>query len=167
MNSPDDPYAFPTPSYGPGAGAGYGPNAGAPPPPPSVAPPGDPYAAGVTASWNTPVGVPANLGPDGLPAIGRPPVVWLYAALGAAVVGLVIALLLNEPIGLVFVGWFVAGPVAIGLLAAFSVFDTRRQAQPIYDPVDWAKTLYYVVVAVAMLGVLLSAWWIAQWAGRL
>ncbi|MFY2786890.1 hypothetical protein [Rhodococcus sp. MALMAid1271] len=66
-----------------------------------------------------------------------------------------------------FAGWAVAGPLAIGLLAAHTMSDTKQRAKPFYSQSGWAVPTYWVVLAVAFIGVGLCSWLIADWAARL
>jgi hypothetical protein len=99
-----------------------------------------------------------------------PPLVWFVVALALAVVGVALAGLsaLSGPmIGSAVGGWLLAGPLAIGALAVFSRVDTRRRTEAIYSAPTWTSTLYWVVLAVCLLGIAVGAWQIALWAGTL
>lgn len=98
--------------------------------------------------------------------VGTPPLAWLLAALAVGLVAAGIALVLGGSILYATVAWALAGPVAIGLLAVFTQQDVRRRSLPIYAAPQWVSTLYWAVVAVAGVGVLTSAWHIAEWVGR-
>ena len=110
--------------------------------------------------------------PSGMAALttAGPPLVWFAVALGLAVVGVGLAGLsaLNGPmIASAVGGWLLAGPLAIGALAVFSRVDTRRRTEAIYSAPTWTSTLYWVVLAVCLLGIAVGAWQIALWAGTL
>lgn len=86
---------------------------------------------------------------------------WLAAPAGAALIAIVTQSLSRNH--WVAVGsWLLAGPVAIALLAVFVRRDTERRADPWYAElafVDWARR---VVVILALVGVALSAYTIAD-----
>lgn len=95
------------------------------------------------------------------------PVLWCALAGVAALAGIALAVLGTGSTKLAFVGWAVAGPLAIGLLAAHTLFDTKQRAKPFYSQPGWAAPVYWVVLAVAFVGVGLCSWSIADWAARL
>lgn len=111
-----------------------------------------------------------GLGPD-VPAAplhaARPPVAWLLAAAGVAVVGGVLAGVLGGSIALAGVGWALSGPLAIGLLALFTQRDTQARATPVYLATSWVRPAYVAVLVLVVVAIGLSAWRIAEWAGRL
>jgi hypothetical protein len=84
-----------------------------------------------------------------------------------AVVCAVAAAVIGESPQVAFAAWVGAGPVAIGLLAAFSVQDTAQRARPVYSAQPWTRALYWAVVVLAAIGIGISAWQLALWAGRL
>lgn len=99
-----------------------------------------------------------------------PPLIWFVAALALAVAGAVVALvgaLSGGMIATALVGWLLAGPIAIGALAVYNRVDTRRRTESIYSAPSWTATLYWLVLAACLIGIALSAWQIALWAGRL
>ncbi|MCK8647259.1 hypothetical protein [Mycobacterium colombiense] len=99
-----------------------------------------------------------------------PPLVWFAVALalGLAGVALAGASALGGPmIAAAVAGWLLAGPLAIGALAVFSRVDTRRRTEAIYSAPTWTSTLYWVVLAVCLVGIAVGAWQIALWAGTL
>lgn len=102
------------------------------------------------------------------------PVRWLGAALVVAVAALVVVVVAFVTTGTsggrilpMSIGWVLAGPAAIGLLAVHARADAADQAVRIVAPPTWARTLYWIVLAVAFAGIGISAVSIAQWAGRL
>jgi hypothetical protein len=110
---------------------------------------------------------PASLG--ALSTAG-PPLVWFAVALALAVVGVGLAgtsALSGPMIAAAAAGWLLAGPLAIGALAVFSRVDTRRRTEAIYSAPTWTSTLYWIVLAVCLLGIAVGAWQIALWAGTL
>jgi hypothetical protein len=141
--------------------------------PPS--PPSGPYGSGATGVGPTPPGPPtgpfAAPGPPGLSLaieVTTPPIGWLVAAIVAGLVALAVVLGFGGAVEWAVVAWVIAGPVAIGLLAGFTIHDNRRQTSPLYDnrrPL--VPSLYWPAVAVAGAGIAISAWYIADWVGRL
>jgi hypothetical protein len=174
-----DPFAFGPPQGGDPWGPPPG-HATQPAPPPNGPghgfQPGFPPGAGhqpATSAW-PPAGGDFPFAPspglDGVLTAGRPPTGWLAGALAAAVAGVVavsVAVLLRISPWPAFAAWALAGPIAIGMLAAFSRSDIRQRARPIYSARSSASVLYWSAVAVAAIGIGLSAWQIADWAGRL
>jgi hypothetical protein len=99
-----------------------------------------------------------------------PPLVWFAVAAGLAIVGALAAGLgaLGGPsIATGALGWLLAGPVAIGALAVFNRVDTRRRTEAIYAAPTWVSTVYWVVLALCIVGIAIGAWQIALWAGTL
>lgn len=111
-------------------------------------------------------GRPTGFGPGPITA-GHPPVRWLVAGIVVAAVAVVTAAVFGRSVPVAFAAWALAGPVAIGLLAVFAVRDTRERSRPLYTSPSWTPTLYWSVIVVAAVGIALSAWRIADWAGRL
>jgi hypothetical protein len=96
--------------------------------------------------------------------------VWFAVALALALVGVALAgarALGGPMIAAAVAGWLSAGPLAIGALAVFSRVDTRRRTEAIYSAPTWTSTLYWVVLAVCLVGIAVGAWQIALWAGTL
>lgn len=147
--------------------------------PRGAAPPGPGFMSVEAPSSGVGVGLPGGTPPadafNSLPTSGSvgalpvagPPLAWLVSAMVAALLGAGLALALGDTIGVAFGAWVVAGPVAIGLLAAYTTQDTRERAQPVYTHPSWTPGAYWVVLVVAIVGIALAAWRIAGWAGRL
>ena len=165
-----DPFDF-----GPHPGGGFGWSPGPTPygPQPgtqSGAPPTAPVP-GPTGPWPAPVPGDTSVydpSPDlSGTAVGKPPVGWLVAALAVGLAGAVVAFLGRDPV-LAILAWALAGPGAIGLLAVFAQRDVAQRALPIYLSSPGRTTaLYWAAILVAAVGIAVSAWYIAQWAGRL
>ena len=149
----------------PGGPIRYGPPPGAGP----TAPVPPPTAPGPTAQWPPPSDGPPGFDPPDLSAttVGKPPLGWLVGALAVGLVGAVVAFFGRNP-AIAIVGWALAGPGAIGLLAVFAQRDVGQRALPIYihSPARTAA-LYWAVIAAAAVGIAVSAWYLALWAGRL
>lgn len=98
----------------------------------------------------------------------KTPMVWLWAAVAAAVGGFVLAALhffRDLPISLPFAGWALAGPVGMALLALFQSIDTKRRAGS-YSESNAARSMFAVATALLLLAVIACALCIALWAGR-
>lgn len=109
-----------------------------------------------------------SAGPDSL-AVAGPPLSLFALASGVAVLGAALGLtvvVIDGAVPLAFLGWLLAGPAAIGVLAWFSGVDTRRRLAAVYSSPTWLSSGYWVVVVVCVLGIAASAWRIALWASR-
>jgi hypothetical protein len=115
-------------------------------------------------------GQPAAVAPGATLQTAGPPLIWFAVALGLALLGVIIGVL-GAVLGLGWPtavgGWLLAGPIAIGALALYTRVDTRRRTEFIYSAPGWTTTLYWVVLAVCLVGIAVGAWQIALWAGRL
>ncbi|WP_198671953.1 hypothetical protein, partial [Desertihabitans aurantiacus] len=111
-----------------------------------------------------PVGAPAG---DAV-AVARPPVGWLAAALGVAVVAVLLVLGVARPVPAVPLGgWLLAGPVAVSLLALYTRRDVLARTRPVYAAPGWVRPAYVVVSVLVVLAVAVTAWRLADWVGRL
>jgi hypothetical protein len=100
--------------------------------------------------------------------VATPPIGWIIGAIVAGVAALTVVLVFGGAIEWAWAGWVIAGPIAIGLLAGFTIFNIRRQASPLYDDRgSLVPSLYWLAVVIAGAGVAISAWYIADWVGRL
>jgi hypothetical protein len=135
--------------------------------PPQYGPPPGP-APGPTDLWPPSPSGPGLDPPDlSAAAVGKPPLVWLVAALVVGLAGAVVAFFGRNPV-IAVVAWALAGPGAIGLLAVFTQRDVGQRALPIYiHSPGRTMALYWAAILVAAVGIAVSAWYIAQWAGRL
>ena len=158
----------------------FGPSAGGPASPRAGSRPSDDFSTGFDPWANQPktqarqggadrdafggVIAPATL------ATAGPPLKWFGVALVMAAAGVALAVVSATNGGGVLApalaGWLLAGPVAIGALAVYTRVDTRRRSESIYSAPRWAARLYWVVLAVCLIGIALGAWQIALWAGR-
>lgn len=122
----------------------------------------------VTGPFGAPFGSPP-VGPHPPPQeSASAPVAWLAAGAVLAALALVAALLFGGTVSVAIAGWLVAGPVVIGLLALYTLRQTRALALPFATgPSSGLRLAYAGVVALTMIAVLVSAWRIAEWAGRL
>ena len=106
------------------------------------------------------------LGAEAL-AVAHPPVALFALAFALAVVGLAIGLVWGSRFGAAFAGWLLAGPVAIGVLAAYGRVDTDRRTYAVYSAPRWVPKVYWAILGVCLLGIAVGAWHIALWAGTL
>jgi len=101
-------------------------------------------------------------------APARIPLRWLGLGIVTSVVAAVVALLYGTAVPVAFLCWALAGPVAIGLLGVHVLRATSVRAGPAtYTESGATVPLYWTALAVAAIGIGLSAWQIADWAGRL
>lgn len=81
------------------------------------------------------------------------------------VIGVVVgALFWDEWISVI--GWVVAGPLAIGVIAWFTTRDTARQAAPLYVRPDWLTLGYVGALLLIAAGIVVSTVGFALWMGR-
>jgi len=99
-------------------------------------------------------------------SVAGPPVGLLAVAGGVAAVGIVVAAL-GWGTWIALIGWGLAGPAAIGVLAAFLAVDTDRRTQAVYVRPDWLTAAYVVVALLAGAGIVVGALGAGFWAGRL
>lgn len=101
-------------------------------------------------------------------AVAVPPVRWLGISVLVALVSAGLALAFGAAVpGLAISGWVLSGPLAIGLLAYFTVLDTRERTKATYIAPTWVRAGYWVCVVVSLAAVLVCALRIAFWVGRL
>lgn len=124
-----------------------------------------------------PVSLAPSFASDNAPAsafsAAGPPLIWLALAGGAALLSVIASVVswqlwglgVNAPIAAV--SWLLSGPLAIGLIAVFMLQDTARRAHPFYVTSGVVKPSYWVVLGLALLGVMLSSVHLAFWIGRL
>lgn len=106
-------------------------------------------------------------GPVPMPAAPlKPPVVWLALSALAAIVGGLAAWFWGIRLLPAMLGWLVAGPVAIGLLARYVWLDTVRRAQPTHADYAWTGPGYFGCLVLAILATAVAAFEIAVWFGR-
>lgn len=98
----------------------------------------------------------------------HPPLVWLYAATGVALVALVLVLVFWGVVPIAIAGWVLGGPIAIALTSIFQSADTARRTQIGYSTGRnaLAKTLYIAALVLGLAAVVVAAVTLAMWAGR-
>lgn len=94
------------------------------------------------------------------------PVVWLMVAALLEVAGLVLALLSDLRPALSLLGWALGGFGAIGVLAWFTVEDSRRRTDPWYSAAAGPARVRAVLMGTAVLVVALNSYRFADWASR-
>ena len=99
-------------------------------------------------------------------ALARPPLNLFGLAIALAAAGALIAGVWGGALAAATVGWFLAGPAAIGVLAVYTLVDTRRRTDAVYSAPSWTGTVYWAAVAVCLIGITIGAWHLALWAGR-
>lgn len=123
-------------------------------------------------------GQPPGASPAASGSVGRSapaqmrtaPATWLTAGGAAAVIGLtvaVVAMIALDSGPVAVLAWILGGPVAIGLLAVFTHRDTQARASAFYSEPTWISISTRVVLVTSCIAVILSAWNIADWIGRL
>lgn len=139
---------------------------GAPFAPPSGSPFGGPvsgsHAPGGQGFPASPATTPAA--PESLEPVG-PPLGILVAAGVVAALGIVLGAVFYGG-ALSAVGWFLSGPVAIGILALFVSRDTARRAAPVYLRPGWVGAGYVGVLVLVAVGVILGSIGFAMWMGH-
>ncbi|WP_426225102.1 hypothetical protein [Pseudarthrobacter sp. DSP2-3-2b1] len=101
----------------------------------------------------------------GVPA--KAPVIWLTGAIACAVVSLVVAAAFGASPALAISAWLMGGPVAIALIAFFSLRDTRARTHTLYSADAKVPWLYRLALFLSLAAVVTSALNIANWVGRL
>lgn len=130
------------------------------------------------ATWGSPYYDEDSVATEGLDFAPQPtPLTMLYLALGSASVGLVIGLVVNYLLGgrpttatvaIAAVGWLLAGVVAVLGVAAYQSRDLASSATSMfYQPNPSASLLRLAPLVVGALGVVLTTYYIADWAARL
>jgi hypothetical protein len=95
-----------------------------------------------------------------------PPARWLLAAAGCVVAAFALGSFGGPRAYFWVLGWLVGGFVSIGLIAAFTLADSRRRADPWYTARPVLSYLRTALLALAIVAVALNAWRIADWASR-
>ena len=99
-------------------------------------------------------------------SVARPPLNLFVLAIALAAAGVLIAGIWGNTLIDAALGWLLAGPVAIGVLAIYTLVDTRRRTDAVYSAPSWTGSAYWVVIAVCLAGIAIGAWHLALWAGR-
>lgn len=107
-----------------------------------------------------------NLAPH-LGAPAKAPVIWLAGAVACAVASLVLAAGFGGSPALAISAWLVGGPVAIAMIAFFSLRDTRARTHTLYSADAMVPWIYRLALVLSLAAVVISALNIANWIGRL
>jgi hypothetical protein len=94
-------------------------------------------------------------------------VFWLVACAVVVIAAGLLAALWGESPQWAMVAWVASGPIAIGLLGAFTLFDTRAHAKSVYSAAEWVKPAYVGCLLLCGVAICISAVRIAFWIGRL
>lgn len=146
----------------------------------AVGSPPNPFDAGATANAGRPnLGGYPNAAPGASPGasrgasrgvapltIAKPPTGLLAVGGVIALVGAVLAAICWAS-GIALIGWTLAGPVAIGVMALYVARDTALHAEPIYLRPEWLTKAYAAVATLAVIGIVVSSLSVAFWVGRL
>ena len=108
----------------------------------------------------------ADLAPP-VGAAAKAPVIWLAGAIACAIAALVVAAGFGASPPLAISSWFVGGPVAIALIACFSLRDTRARTHTLYSADARVPWIYRLSLVLSLAAVVVSALSIANWVGRL
>lgn len=94
-----------------------------------------------------------------------PPTALLAVAAATAIAAVAIGVI-GWANPLAVLGWVLAGPIAIGVLALFVHEDTKRRAAAVYVRPDWIKAAYATVAVVVVAAIIVTALATAYWVGR-
>jgi hypothetical protein len=145
QGSSGDSWGQPQPTPHPPSGWGSPADQTVTPPPPS---PGGGWGGG-------------GAGPSAPGAVTSAPLLWLLLALAVVAISTALWFVSDDvPIGVV--GWALAGPGAIGLLAVFLLADSQRRAGAWYTPSAVAPPLRVLVLVWAFAAVGLHAYHVAD-----
>lgn len=141
-------------------------------------------SGGATATGNDPFGVCPNCGEssdwcqcskDGTGsgdggqqvfAQPKPPVTWLWGAIGIAVVGLVLGAVFRSSLILPLIGWLLAGPAAVLVYGHFVGATTKVSAMSGYGRPSWLPMVMKVVPVLILVAVAVCAYSIADYIAR-
>jgi hypothetical protein len=126
-----------------------------------MAPGPPPGGGGQGALW---AGTTATNSFDDL--VGSPSLPLALVPIVVSLVAAVVATLFGDQIAVTGISWFVAGPVAILLLALYVRHDIGQRARPGYSQPPWAKMLNLTAMGMILLAVGVTAYHIADWAGQ-
>ena len=96
-----------------------------------------------------------------------PPIRWLAGGLAAVVVGVCAAWSWGS-LPLAVIGWVLAGPVGLTLIAWFVNRDNAaRSSGGVYQAPTWVPAAYWICVALSLIGIVAVAIRVAEGVGRL
>ena len=91
----------------------------------------------------------------------KPPLVWLGIGFVLTIAALALASI-GQSATTGLIGWVLAGPLAIGAVAMFSVADSKSRESGWYTPSDVALWGRRILIVIALVAVALCAWFIAN-----
>ena len=95
-----------------------------------------------------------------------PPAGWLVGAAASVAVGAALGLLPGPIPWTWAAGWLIAGFAGVGMLAVFTLVDSRRRADSWYTVRPLTDRLRGLLVLLAIAAVALDAWRFADWWSR-
>lgn len=105
-------------------------------------------------------------GAPGAAVFSGPPFGWLLGGVAAVAAGVCMAWLWAS-LSLAVVGWALAGPVGLTLVAWFVNRDNRARSAGVYLAPAWTGAAYWTCVGLCLVGVIAVAVRIADGVGRL
>jgi hypothetical protein len=100
------------------------------------------------------------------PQVTSAPVQWLFLGAAVAATAMVMAALFGgNPVAAIS-AWVLGGPVAIAVLALFTIRDTRARTFVLYSANGKVTWFYGATLLLAAVAVVVSALRIADWVGR-
>jgi hypothetical protein len=94
-----------------------------------------------------------------------PPTGWLALSAACVVIAFGLGVWGGGPAAWL-VGWLAGGFVSVGLLAVFTLADSRRRADPWYGARPLVSRLRTALVLLAAATICLNAWRLADWVSR-
>ncbi len=96
----------------------------------------------------------------------RPPWRWLLLSLAAAIIGGTLAWVTGS-LALAVLGWVIAGPGGLTLLAWFRNRDQRARISGVYLAPTWAPAAYWATLGCCLAAIIASALRVAIGVGRM
>jgi hypothetical protein len=118
--------------------------------------------AGMTESWSGGQGDSSRRDLT----VNRAPV-WILGLSAVLSIAAALATWLSGNVAVAFTSWVFAGPVGTGVLALFQNRDAHAQSDGAYARDYWATPAFVASVFVCLAAVILCAFRIAMWVGRL
>ncbi|MGL5405797.1 MAG: hypothetical protein ACRDAX_03260 [Propionibacteriaceae bacterium] len=99
--------------------------------------------------------------------VGKAPWKIIVIAMALALLGGGIGFLLGQAPIFALLGWAISGPIAMAVLAFFTLRDTKVRARGVYSQLSFVPILYWIAMGICIAATLICAWRIGDWAGRL
>ena len=93
--------------------------------------------------------------------------VWIIGLSATLSIAAVLATWLSGSVAVAFTSWAIAGPVGTGVLALFQNRDAHAQSEGAYTRDYWVTPAFVASVIGCLASVILCAFRIAMWVGRL